>query len=271
MGRPKKQPADPEDAALFEAYAQTCGDPLPDDVELLQAIVCALLARIRRRDIHEANQLVVLIHALAAYNSHLEKHPKRPIGGTLVRDDWRRFYYPLLREMALRKTTRSSHCKETVLAQGTRLDQYLNDHRDFLEHRNIETRLKWITKHASAITERLIVYPCFCSYDDKIVEEKMTDTGLENVLVEPPWLKVFAKRHFTAATLRNAFLAMLHGITITEIGQIRKKPGLLVTKPDDVHILGDAEPVLSYGGLIGIPDHEFLWYGLTGQKPRAYY
>lgn len=249
MARPKKTSIHPKDAALFEAYEQTCEDLLPDRVDLLTAVLSALLARIRRRDEKEADQIMVLIRAITARAAYFKKHRVNEEHG------WATSYADLVREITLRRTTRSSHCRETISDQGMLLDRYLEEHPDFLRLNNASTRTGWIEKHAPAVNELLTTLPCFCRYDaDMFVETKFDDHGLREVLVTPKWLKEFTGSRVTAAKLRDAFLAMLHGIKIDEILQIRKKPGLLITEAP----------------LFGSEDADWLWFGLTGVKPRIH-
>lgn len=256
MARPKKRSIPPKEAALFEAYDKICDDPLPDRVDLLQAIICALLTRIRRKDEREANQLVVLLHAITARAEYWKNQPAKPkdpldAWGPDHRE-WEASYTTLLREMCVGETRRSSHCMETIVDQGTLLDRYLEDHPEILKLRNSTMRMEWIVKHAPTINDLLIPFPCFCDYYEKIIVTDWVQDQLKDILVEPRWLKKFASNTLTTARLRDAFLAMLHGVTIAEIVQIKKKPGLLVTEAP----------------LDGYADRELLSFGLSGIKPR---
>lgn len=247
MARPKKRPIHPKEAALFEAYEETCQDLLPERDDLLSAIVAALLARIRHRDEREADQIMILIRAMTARAAYFKKQRVEEKHG------WATSYRDLLREIYRRPTTRSTHCRETVIDQGVLLDRYLEEHPAFLRLNNTVTRIEWIEKHAPAVNELLIVFPCFCKYDaDMFIETKWDERGLREVLAKQKWLNEFTKSRLTAAKLRDAFLAMLHGTQIDEIVQIRKKPGLLITESSSC----------------GYVDDEWLWFGLTGQKPR---
>ncbi len=247
MARPKKRPIHPKEAALFEAYEETCQDLLPERDDLLSAIVAALLARIRRRDEREADQIMILIRAMTARAAYFKKQRVEEKHG------WASSYADLLREIVQRSTTRSTHCRETVIDQGVLLDRYLEEHPAFLRLNNTVTRIEWIEKHAPAVNELLIAFPCFCKYDaDMFIETKWDERGLREVLAKQKWLNGFTKSRLTAAKLRDAFIAMLHGTRIDEIVQIRKKPGLLITEAPSC----------------GYEDDKWLWFGLTGQNPH---
>lgn len=253
MGRLKKNQIE---RGLLDAFDAVADDPLPKQSDLLQAVVYALLAKIRLKDEHRARRLVTLLHHLAAREAYWTTHRlANPTDAIAVHQEQRRMwdsYFEVLREIAIGKDTRSSHAREAVVMQGKVLDRNLKQHPDVRSFRNEVSRMTWIAKHGRALCVEAEVFPCVCgNYIEKTVEITWDDRGLTETLILPAWMKAFLRQSWTPARVRDALLALLHGTTVAEIRQIRKKPGCLNTE----------------AALFGAETREWLGFGLTGLKP----
>lgn len=136
--------------------------------------------------------------------------------------------------------------------QGKVLDRNLKQHPDVRSFRNAASRLAWLGEYGRVLCTGAEVFPCVCGdYIEKMFETTWDDRGLTETLILPVWVKAFAGQLWTAARVRDALLALLHGTTVAEIRQIRKKPGCFKTEAP----------------LFGGEDRGWLEFGLTGLKP----
>lgn len=214
MARPKKTSITVEEVGGSEAFKETYGDPLPARVDLLQETVCALLNRIRRRDEKDARQVAVFLRVLAARAAYWNASRPTPQDGEAVNKEWGE-YRDLLCEIALGRTTKAEHCRESILDQSRLLDKYLNDHEDFSKCRNLTTRLGWIVRHQEAMLSLLTVIPCFCIYKGALTPKPSHRKAMETML--------------TPATFRNIILGILHITVPGQIEKIRKGHGSFTT------------------------------------------
>ena len=198
---------------------------MPIDVDLLQATVSALIERISNKNEEEARQLDVYVELLGALADYWSKIPSNPLDSLKESRECSE-YSVIIGAIAGGETTKQTHCKETIIIQGRILDRYLIEHSDFAICRNAQTRKDWLQKHASAINELITPVPCFCAYLDQFVTDNWTinpqiQEELKDVWVQPKWIDGFLARVLTAARLRDAVLAMLHGTTVAQVLRVR--------------------------------------------------
>lgn len=241
MARPRKGRFRSDDITILNFFNGLPEEQLPREVYLLQATVGALIKRIRLMNEETARQLDVFITQLAVRATVWRKRKSKSWERSDASEEWRD-YCEILEEIALGKTSRRTHCKETVILQGRWLDRYLSGHyslpgnSDFMKCRNSDSRRKWILNHANVLNDILSLMPCFCYYKGKIVEKR----GSKALFVEPHWLKSFLNKGvWTPVLVREAWLAMLHGTTMNEIAQIRKGPSSFSSRANMTPTLED--------------------------------
>jgi hypothetical protein len=237
MARPNKTGKSNKEEAVIGALRDAADRrwPLmPTNVETLQATVDALLERIGRKNEEEAWQLGVYIELLGALDAYWSTIPSNPLDTLRATRECSEISV-MIDAISRGESTKQTHCKETIILQGRILDRYLDEHSDFVICRNAQARKDWLQKHASAIDELITPVPCFCSYLDKFVTDNWTinphsQEKLKDVWVQPKWIDGFLARVLTAARLRDALLAMLHGTTVAQVMKIKTQPSLFTRK-----------------------------------------
>ncbi len=213
MARPRKSTnlqLTGEEFRAFRAYGFTSDDPLPDDPDLLKAIITAFLNRFNRRSTAEARQLMVYVQSLAEHESDWSQRPT-PTGlrSGLEWQQYRERRIRLLEEIVWGKVTKATHFNETVCMQQGVLDVYLAQHSTYRECRNVATRAAWLKEHEADLIGLLVRYPCFHEYGDALDLNRPLKKKLEEAT--------------TPGKFRDLILANVHNTTPAQIAKIRKQ------------------------------------------------
>lgn len=222
MPRPKKrtrenQSNDEEAPAYFAkapAYYRAHEYDLPNDEELKDDIIRALLTRLCRRDVKEAKRVYHRIRLLMV--SEMEWKERRPSylqlkNTEMSTQEWSAHYGDHLYEIACGCKAGTEHWPPVLNMQRKLLEEAIRSS-GYPEKAYDITRLKWLQEHGEQFDEIIHAIPCYCSYSFSVPD-----------IPEKAFL---GKKADTVNKLVSIILAELHHTSVLNIQKLAKKPGI---------------------------------------------
>lgn len=181
MARPLKARMGEAQHFAMAEYIRSAKAPYPSEPRLLQAIVRALLFRLKLHDPTDARFRSVLIRTFAIFERHKENPPVMRDGtrGPNTPKHIAEAYTGLYRRLLMSSMPRRQpHLRETLLLQRDWLTQYLQKVRnwDDISYRRLRV---WLRKNGSAVYRVASSVPCICAYRDSL--DGLTDDDLVKV------------------------------------------------------------------------------------------